>query len=281
MAMAEHQERSRWTQQAAVVTACGLLLVGIVAGVALKRAGNSEPKGIAATTSKALVRVGSQPWTAARLDGSGQQLVVYFTGGGPPDAPISPCSPRYQGRAAVTGTTMTVTVDALARAPLPSQVICGAVGYERSVAVGLPEPLGGRSVVDGATGKVRPVVDGSALRQPSSLPAGYRFARDRIEFDADRVAFYEREWVKAARSEEVLLVDQGGPALDRRFDGRVVLATASIHGAAATAWKAKGFDDVVCVSWVEGTTGLRVCNRGSPAAPLPVAELLRVAAGLR
>jgi hypothetical protein len=280
MTMPEHHGRSRWTQHAAAVTAGGLLLVGIVAGVALKRAGTAEPAGSAATTSEALVRVGSQPWTAARLDGSGQRLVVYFTGGGPPDAPVSPCSPKYQARAAVTGATMTVTVDALARAPLPSQAICAGVGFERSVAVVLPKPLRGRSVVDGATRQVRPVVDATALRQPSSLPAGYRFARDRIEFGADRVAFYQREWVKAARSDEVLVVDQGGPAVDRRFDGQVVLARATVHGATATAWKAKGFEDVVCVSWVEGATGFGVCSRGSPAAPLPVAELLRVAAGL-
>jgi hypothetical protein len=279
--MAERQGRSRWTQQAAVVTAGGLLVVGIVAGVALKRAGNTERTGITATTSDPLMRMRTQQWTAARLDGSGQQLVVHFTGGGPPEAPISPCSPKYQGRAAVTGATMTVTVDALARAPLPSQVICALVGYERSVAVVLPEPLRGRSVVDGATGQVRPVVDATALRQPSSLPAGYRFARDRIEFDADRVAFYQREWESAQHSDEALLVDQGGPALDQRSDRDVVLATATIHGAAATASKDEGFDDVVCVTWVEGTTGFRVCSRGSPTAPLPVTELLQVAAGLR
>lgn len=277
------QGRSRWAWRAAVITGCGLLGVGILAGVAVKRSGNGERAGIPATaaTTGGLVRVRTQPWMGARLEASGQRLVVHLIGGGPPHAPVSPCVPKYEGMAAVTGATMTVTVEALAPPPLPSVLFCNHVGFERTVAVVLPEPLRGRPVVDGATGERRPVVDATALRQPSTLPTGYRLTRTRIDVDVDQVGFYQREWVNARRSGEVLLVDQGGPVLDRRSAGEVVLAQATIHGAPATAWKDKGFDDLVCVSWVEGATGLRVCSRGSPTAPLSVVELLRFADGLR
>jgi hypothetical protein len=61
----------------------------------------------------------------------------------------------------------------------------------------------------------------------------------------------------------------------------VVLARPLVRGISATVWKTRGFDDLVCVSWREGTIGRRVCTSGAPERLLPVETLVRVADGLR
>src|SRR6266542_3390919 len=74
---------------------------------------------------------------------------------------------------------------------------------------------------------------------------------------------------------------QGGAGIARLGWHPVVLAHTSVHGVPATAWKSRGFDDNVCLSWSEGSTGFALSSVGSPKAPLSVAELRRVAEGLR
>jgi hypothetical protein len=215
-------------------------------------------------------------WDGARLvRGTPERLTLYFTGG-PPGPPDQPCARTYQATATPGADKMTVTVRELPAPPLPPGHGCADVGYGRTVAVELPEPLGGRRVVDGATGKERPVIDAALLLTPSWLPAGYRFVREWVEAGVDF-----REWAPD-EPDTRLLVDQGDAGkLARPGLDPVVLARPVVRGVPATVWKTRRFDDSVCVSWAEGAMGHRVCTSGAPAKLLAIGELVRVADGLR
>jgi hypothetical protein len=221
-----------------------------------------------------LVRVGTVPWQGARLEGDGRRLVVSFIGGAPQGAPLGRCAPLYQGEAVATDDAVTLTVSAWTTSQ-SSTAICATVGYARSLTVTLPGPLRGRRLVDGASGRTMPVVD-TVLRQPSYLPAGYRYRSEEVDNGVSR-----RTWTRPARSEETLDITQGGAAVARLGYRPVVLQRPTVHGATATVWKSRGFDDSVCLFWAEGATGFRICSLGSPTAPLPPAELVRIGEGLR
>jgi hypothetical protein len=216
------------------------------------------------------------PWDGARLErGTPERLTLYFAGG-PPGPPDEPCARSYTAAAVAATDRLTVTVRELPARPLPPNHGCADVGYGRSVTVELPEPLRGRPVVDGATGRRQPVIDAARLLRPSWLPPGYRFVGERVEFGIDF-----REWAPAGPDAR-LLIDQGDAGTLARpgFDA-VVLARPVVRGVPATVWKTRNFDDSTCVSWAEGAMGHRVCTSGTPAKLLPVEELVRVADGLR
>jgi hypothetical protein len=60
----------------------------------------------------------------------------------------------------------------------------------------------------------------------------------------------------------------------------VVVQRTTVHGATATVWNSRGFNDTICLSWAEGATGFRVCSLGPSTAPLPPAELVKIGEGL-
>jgi hypothetical protein len=215
-------------------------------------------------------------WDGARLvRGDPDRLTLYFVGG-PPGRSDEPCARAYQATAQPSSDRMTVTLRELPSPPLPPGHGCALVGYGRTVTVELPEPLRGRPVVDGATGQERLVSDAALLLTPSWLPAGYRFVRERVELGIDRRS-WGPEWPDVR-----LEVEQGdaGKLTGPGFDP-VVLARPVVRGVPAMVWKTRGFDDVVCVSWAEGSMGHRVCTSGAPEKLLPVEVLVRVADGLR
>ena len=267
------RHRRRRTRRAAVGAGVALCLV---AGLALAAprllpardgvaGGGQDRKG------PPLVQLGTVPWQGARLEGDGRRLVVSFTGGAPQGAPLGRCAPLYQGEAEVTDDAVTLTVSEWTTSQFRT-AICGMVGYARSLTVTLPEPLRGRRLVDGATGRTMPVVD-TVLRQPSYLPAGYRYLREEVDNEVSR-----RTW----RSSKGLLdITQGGAAVARLGYRPVILQRPTVHGAAATVWKSRGFNDSVCLFWAEGAIGFRICSLGSPTAPLPPAELVKIGEGLR
>lgn len=282
--MAERRARARWLPRPTTtallgVAAVGAVVVGLVwttggAGTASGRAGG------AANADAPAVPPARGPvvrWDGARLvRGDPERLTLYFTAG-PPGRPDDPCARAYQATVQPSGDRVTVTLRELPGPPLPPGHGCALVGYGRTVTVALPEPLRGRPVVDGATGEERLVIDAARLLTPSWLPAGYRFVRERVEFGID-----SREWAPEGRQDERLEVDQGDPGkLARPGFDPVVLARPVVRGVPATVWKTRGFDDLVCVSWAEGTMGYRVCTGGAPERLLPVEVLVRVADGLR
>jgi hypothetical protein len=246
---------------------CGLLVAACAAGPAGRApTGTRVPDPTAGLERGAAVR-----WDAARLDG--RRLTLYFTGGAPPQAPVGPCAPRYTAEARVTAGAVAVTLWPWLP-PRHGQVACTAIGVSRTFVLTLPEPLGGRRVVDGAGGGARQVVDGSSLREPTYLPAGYRPGAGE-PFKGS----YTQRWGHGA--DELLSVRQGGARAAELGYRPVVLGRTTVHGFPATGWKSAGFDDSVCLSWREGSSGFAVCSNGPRKAPLPVAELRRVAEGRR
>jgi hypothetical protein len=216
-------------------------------------------------------------WEGVRLEpGEPERLTLYFIGG-PDGAPVAPCSPAYEAIANPSGGVMTATVYELPSPTLPPGHGCAAIGYARSLTVELPEPLLGRPVVDGATGERRMVIDARTLLAPTYLPAGYRSVSDRVEGDIHR-----RTWAPDGRPDRQpwLTVSLGALRVAQPYQP-VVLAKPTIRGAPATVSKTKGFDDGICATWVEGTTGHSVCTSGTPGELLPIEELVRVADGLR
>ena len=270
------RHRRRRGRRAAVGAGVALCLV---AGLALAAPRLLPARGGVAGGSQdrkgpPLVRVGTVPWQGARLEGDGRRLVVSFTGGAPQGAPLGRCAPLYQGETVATNDTVTLTVSEWTTSQ-SSTAICAAVGYARSLTVTLPEPLWGRRLVDGATGRTMPVVD-TVLRQPSYLPAGYRYLREEVDNEVSR-----RTWLRQGRSQGLLDITQGGAVVARLGDRPVVLMRTTVHGATAMVWNSRGFNDSICLSWAEGAIGFRICSLGSPTAPLPPAELVKIGEGLR
>jgi hypothetical protein len=153
-------------------------------------------------------------------------------------------------------------------------------GYARSLTVTLPEPLWGRRLVDGATGRTMPVVD-TVLRQPSYLPAGYRYLREEVDNEVSR-----RTWLRQGRSQGLLDITQGGAAVARLGDRPWSLCAprctaprrwCGTRVASTTSPSTRS----ICLSWAEGAIGFRICSLGSPTAPLPPAELVKIGEGLR
>lgn len=278
--MAGDEGTRRW-RQALVLVAAGFIVAGAVGVFSLVTEGGETSSASGdASGGESTDSVGTVPWDGARLEGD--RLTLYFTGARPARAG-DPCSRAYEAVAEPTEDTMVITVRAFAPAPAPPDQPCTAAGSSRSVAVDLPEPLRGRTVVDGATGQRKTISDAARLLTPSWLPPGYQFSKESVESGTD-THHHEQVWAQEDPSETRLLVEQGGDSVDELGTPGyepVVLDRPTIRGRSATVWKSEGFDDLVCVSWIEGSTGHRVCSSGNPGELLPTDALIRVADGLR
>lgn len=203
--------------------------------------------------------------------------MLYFTGA-PPERADDPCSRSYEAVAEPTDDAMVVTLHPLV-GPQPRGG-CPDIGYERSVTVDLPEPVRSRPIVDGFSGRRRSVSGAARLLQPSWLPPGSRLSHEYVESETDSY-IDTREWTTDRHPDQRLLVEQGAvDEVGRPGFDPVVLDRPSVRGTAATVWKTRGFDDLVCVTWAEGAIGHRICSSGTPGELLPDDVLIRVADGL-
>jgi hypothetical protein len=115
-------------------------------------AGVRDPVGVLAVAPSRIFapRAGpasGNPFVAsARLGRDGRTLTVRFTGA---PSGTGPCSASYSATQAASGTAVAVAVKEHERDPT---AVCASVGYPRQVAVVLPAPLGGRVLVDAASG---------------------------------------------------------------------------------------------------------------------------------
>jgi len=259
-------------RRAVVVASLVLVAAAIFAGVAVRRVATNDPPATARPAPK-LVPVEQIRWSTGYIEPDHRHLVVSFTGGGPAEAPIGPCNPAYRAEVADDGAGVTVTVRALLPPSVPKDVICAAIGYDRHLRVALPQPWRGERVTDGSSGAPRPVFDTATLRQPTWLPAGYQLTSQDV--CTARTTCFERRYGQA------LSLQQGARTQVHVPDGDQVLERLLVHGVTATAHKTPGFDDVVCLTWTEGSTGQQVCAHGSPRPPLGLDVLARVANGLR
>lgn len=281
--MPERGARARWSRRSRTMAPLGVGAIGaVVLGLVWITGGDGEAAGRdGGTGAEAAAGSGASGrpvrWDGARLvRGDPDRLTLYFVGG-PPGPANEPCARAYRATAQAAGDKVTVVLRELPSPPLPPGHGCAEVGYGRTFELALPEPLRDRPVVDGATGEERLVSDAALLLTPSFLPVGYRFVSERVEQGID-----ERAWAPEGRRDVRLLVEQGDPGMLARpgYDP-VVLARPVVRGTPATVWKTRRFDDLVCVSWAEGTTGHRVCTSGRPGTLLPIEALVRVADGLR
>jgi hypothetical protein len=234
----------------------------------------------------ATARPTGQPGAAVRWDGgllefgTPQQVTLFFIGSARQGTPVGPCFPAYQAAVRPSRTAVKITLYAVQPQAQPrGNNACPRVGYQRSLVVRLPEPLRGRTVIDGATGQRRQLFDARQVLEPTSLPEGYGPAHTAV---VDANGHFIRTWARSGRAQVYLEVTLGGVDLAQRpTHNEVVLARPTIRGVAAKVYKSDGFDDSVCVSWAEGALGRRVCTFGDPTGLLPVAELVRFADGLR
>jgi hypothetical protein len=156
--------------------------------------------------------------------------------------------------------------------------------HERTLTVVLPRPLRGRALLDGSAGDAR-IIMGTVIRDPSYLPPGYQQGVRLATLGrlGHRIAAWERVHHRIHWNQDELWITQGHPAaLSLRYHPPVLYRT-SVHGSPARVWRpalGRGRSGL-CLSWVEGATGFRVCSVGKPTPPLPIGELQRVANGLR
>jgi hypothetical protein len=97
------------------------------------------------------------PWEEARAGGP-RELVVSFWGSPPLRGPTDYCGADYSARVSESSERVVITVHGHRNTPPPNvRVACTAIAARRDVPVMLAAPLGGRTLIDGATGETRPL----------------------------------------------------------------------------------------------------------------------------
>ena len=238
---------------AVTVATAGLLQAGSAAGAVAK---TTRPEAI----------------TGALVAPDGRQVVVPYTGGG--------CVVGAKLTATETRSTVTlVLLQVLSGAAIcPADLIVGL-----TASVTLPQPLWGRSLVDGSTHRPIPYFDGRKLLHVTYLPPGYRFSAY-LPYPAPGVTDWEREFVSPGQASAPVDVEQvlGNAAIGpswpvtarvevggRRAALSVLTSNGQVYGRAIT-WRAGGYSFVVYTVMVRA--GQRL---------LSAAELTAIANGLR
>jgi len=224
-----------------------------------------------------LVRNGTAPWTNATVDPDDPRVVYVFGGVGAPKAsfctPLPKATVTAQNVGQVTITVSTYVPDG----PRPDPLACTGIGYAaKRLRVELAAPLGTRALVDGSTGQAQPVLDPSTVPTPSWVPGGYQ--SQPITWD-QHSGLITHSYVV---SPEINLVEEVDPtSAPLRGTLMVVQARPKVHGHQGVAWKDRGFPDMLALSWVDGTKRITLRSYGSPAAPLDVTTLVRIADSIR
>jgi hypothetical protein len=117
------------------------------------------------------------PWEGARPGGQPRQLTVtVIAGGGADSTPSDPCWEGYQPEARSEADRVVVTVRRFRSRAATGATACTSEGLLWNVTVPLPDDLGGRPLVDGATGQARPVT--TDLLTPLWLPEGWKLVHE-------------------------------------------------------------------------------------------------------
>jgi hypothetical protein len=268
-----------------------LAVAGLAACAAPDRPG---PAPATAPTSAAPdgVRDRTLAWEAARRDPDPRRLVVTWTGADPAADPSDPCWVGYAPEVSAEPDRVVVWVRSYrSRVPLGPQQACPDMGFVRTLAVPLHDPLGRRVVVDGHSGRPHPLAP--VPLEPRWLPAGWRLALETGQGGAGGVV-WERTYgpgpdaggAAGVGVTEVTVAD--GPAAvgrpGRGWPGDRVVAHPAVRGGRATVELSEA-DQTMAVRWREGRRGLAV-RTSFPTAPSDrtVAAvrglLVRVAQGL-
>lgn len=230
------------------------------------------------------------PWKGARLIGGPGRLTVTVDGGGSASGPSDPCWEGYQAEARSEPDRVVVTVRRFrSRAALAKGHACAAIGQAWNVTVQLPGDVAGRPVVDGATGKARPVL--TELLAPLWLPRGWGQLSETAEDGERRVTYGPRPGAsrgEPAAGEERLdqvTVAEIPPRLLadwNRWPDTPVVGHPDVRGVRAEV-DADRRDGNLNVRWREGDRGYVVTGhvrggadpRGAEAVVLAIARSLR------
>jgi hypothetical protein len=269
-----------------------LALAGLAACAAPDRPGPA-PAAAPTTTAPDGVRDRTLQWEAGRRDVDPRRLVISFSGRDPAADPSDPCWVGYVPEVSAEPDQVVVRLRTYrSRAPLGPQQACADMGFVRTLAVPLHDPLAGRAVVDGHGGRPRRLAP--VPLEPAWLPDGWRLVLELGQaWDGDPI--WERTYGPGPDADggggagvaELTVADGpasvGRPSLD--MPGDRVVARPAVRGRRAAVELSRA-DQLMTVTWREGGRGLAV-RASFPTTPSDrtvaavQALLVRVAKGLR
>ena len=172
--VARRGRRRRLARRTGGAVAVAVLLAALVAVPLLlpdRPAGPATPPSVIGPPGS--IPDGVVPWKGARVLGGPRQLTVTVDGGGGAPSPSDPCWEGYRPEARSEPDRMVVTVHRFRSGATPAEGHgCAAIGRSWNITVSLPDDLGGRPVVDGATGQAKPVQT-NLLTTTLWLPRGW------------------------------------------------------------------------------------------------------------
>jgi hypothetical protein len=273
--------------------AAALAALGLAACAAPDR---PEPPAVAATTTTAGpdgIRDRTLTWEAGRLDADPRRLVVSFGGRDPAADPADPCWEGYAPEVSAEPDRVVVRVRAYrSRTPLSPRQFCPDMGFVRTLAVPLHDPLAGRAVLDGRGRRHRlaPVP-----LEPRWLPGGWRLVQESGQAGPGARDTWERSYgpgpdvggtaggvgvSQLTVTDEAAAGGRAGPAPP----GTRVVARPAVNGHPAVVERSA--EEAMTVRWRQGRRRLAV-GAAFPTSPSArdvaalQALLLRVARGLK
>jgi len=290
-APAEVRGRGRGVVQVALSAAAVLVIAG-GALLAVRLVGGSDDQATGAgagrppaeltINGKTVHRQGATPIVSVQATDRAATRLLVLAGGENPAVP-DPCDPWTDVR--VVGQddrTITLAATTYVDRTGGPDVACSADGRAGGrFPVPLAAPLGTRRVVQ--DGRVLPVQLIDSLLHATALPAGYA-APPRVDKDtqAPRLTISTYSGPDQDTRIEIYQGPVDQPPTDPKGSAIVeVLGRLTVRGHPAVFRQTGGFPDVRCLVWAEtASTGVAVCSRGVPAAPLSAAQLATVAEGL-
>jgi hypothetical protein len=297
-AVARRGRRRRMARRAAGGGLIAVLLAGVVLARVVLPDATPPPAAAPVATGPAVGGIpdGVVPWSGGREGDGPQELsVTVLAGGGVGGRPSDPCWEGYQSEARSEPDRVVVTVHRFrSRVPLAKDHACARIGRTWNVVVPLPDELGGRPVVDGATGQPKPVAEGPLIsdwlpfgwvQQTEPGSGGALWQREYEPVPVGRPSPSDARVPRIAKDGPLLLgpanhvtVAAVPPALletwDRRPGTRAV-ASVLVRGVrAAVDWSEA--DRLVTLRWREGDRAYVVVGHGSDGADLRDVQALVV-----
>jgi hypothetical protein len=228
--------------------------------------------------------LGSVPWVQAVSQPDRRSVTVYVDIDRTPGLACIDELPVLRAGVAVTGSQVTIRVQAYLPpgyqipTPQPGTVSgCTVMGHHPvPLLVPLPEPLGGRTLVDASNGKSLPVTQAVELPLVTVPPFGYTDAG----ISPVEGGMVERSYLKGSSLLALVRTQAGHPF----YPTSQVEATGTVLGHPAkvsTVGQAQA--RIRCVTWSDDSYSWQLCSVGlEPAATLlPATELLTAANSIR
>jgi hypothetical protein len=239
-----------------------LAVAGLAACAAPDRPGPA-PAAASTTTAPDGVRDQTVAWAGGRRDADPRRVVISFTGRDPAADPSDPCWTGYVPEVSAEPDRVVVRLRTYrSRVPLGPQQFCTDMGFVRTLAVPLHDPLAGRTVVDGHDGRRRRLAP--VPLEPRWLPGGWRLVLE-LGQPAPGGPTWERTYGPGPDADggagvaEVTVAD--GPAAVGRpgpgMPGDRVVARPAVRGRRAAVELSEA-DQMMAVRWLEGRRGLAV-----------------------